>query len=256
MIIKQLSSGFHVLEDSCIGKWQVETGELCHDKFLVPFACEQIPEGGTVIDCGALCGDHSYAYSQKLGKKGTLIAIEPCEAAFSCLAFNAQAFPSVTICVPCAVSNAHGGVVFHKLNEDNAGASIVDIIKSEGSSEVRTVSIDGLIEDGKIRRLDFCKIDCEGWELKILQGAKKSIEKFQPKLLIEINSARLKDHGTTSLDIYQFLAEIDYRWGVVQPDCKDGDPQFDILAYYVGCMDPVFPGEKRPEGLPVKPEGV
>lgn len=247
MIIKQLPSGFHICLDENIGKWQLETGELCHDKFLVPFACEQIPESnGVAIDCGALCGDHSFAYSQRLGPTGTLIAIEPGEAQFHCLAFNMQAAVSKVICVPCAVSNVHGGIGFHKMNDNNVGASVVDILKSEGSSEIRTVSIDGLVEDSKgaIATVDFIKLDVEGWELKALQGAKESIEKFHPKLLIEINSARLKDHGHTPLEIYDFLAGVGYKFSIVQPDCQSSDPQFDILAWHASQEDPIMPRDK------------
>lgn len=246
MKITQLPSGFHVIEDDCIGKWQVETGQLAHDNFLVPFACQQIPEGGVVFDCGALCGDHAVKYSEKLGKKGTLIAIEPGKPQFDCLAFNAQAFVSKVICVPCAVSNNHGGIAYHRLNEDNVGGSMVDILKGDRGEEVRTVSIDGLMEDGKIKRLDFIKLDVEGWELKALQGGKESIEKHHPILLIEINAGRLKDHAHTPLEIYDFLAGIGYKWRMVQGNCKPEDPMFDILSWHESQKDPMMPWDLFP----------
>lgn len=246
MKITQLPSGFHVPEDDCLGKFIVESGELCHDTFLVPVATSQIPEGGVAIDAGAHCGSHSFAYSQKLGKNGTLISIEPGEVAFSCLAFNMQAAVSKVICVPCAVSNVHGGVAFHKINPENVGASMVDILKSEGATEVRTVSIDGIMTDGKIRRLDFCKYDVEGWEVKALQGSRESIVKFHPILMIEINAGRLKDHAQTPLDVYNFLAEVGYKHSIIQSNCKPEDPMFDILSWHHSQKDPIMSWDLHP----------
>lgn len=58
MNIKTITGGYQVPDDSCLGKFQLETDRLDHDRHLVPLACEYIKPGMTVLDAGAFNGDH------------------------------------------------------------------------------------------------------------------------------------------------------------------------------------------------------
>ena len=49
---------------------------------------------------------------------------------------------------------------------------------------METTTIDKLVEELGIERVDFIKADIEGEELNMLKGARKTIEKFKPKLAI------------------------------------------------------------------------
>jgi hypothetical protein len=55
------------------------------------------------------------------------------------------------------------------------------------SMSVLVVSLDDLLTWEGISRLDYLKIDAEGAEQQIIFGAKNTIEKFRPIILIEIN---------------------------------------------------------------------
>jgi len=57
--------------------------------------------------------------------------------------------------------------------------------------QYETKSIDGLVEELNIPRVDFIKIDVEGAELDVLAGAKKTLEKFHPIVVMEFNSYAL-----------------------------------------------------------------
>ncbi|MEW8382582.1 MAG: FkbM family methyltransferase, partial [Candidatus Thiodiazotropha taylori] len=47
-------------------------------------------------------------------------------------------------------------------------------------------TIDSLVDSGEIEKVDFIKLDVEGYELDVLLGAAQSIQKFQPKLAISL----------------------------------------------------------------------
>ena len=47
--------------------------------------------------------------------------------------------------------------------------------------------IDKFVKDHKIKNIDFIKIDVEGHEYEILEGAKNSIKKFKPIIQSEFN---------------------------------------------------------------------
>lgn len=232
MKTKITEEGWHVIEGDLISGWVEETGMLSHDEFLIPLAVANIPVGGIVIDCGAYIGDHTVGYAKKVGTdpNGLVVAIEAGKTAFSCLLRNAEKFEGNVLCMNLALGDIHGGIAYHEVNETNVGASLVNDTPVE-SHEVRTATIDGIIASGDFPRLDFIKIDCEGFEYKILQGAKGALAQFRPMLLIEMNRGRLEDNGSSYVEIYDFLLEQNYAWRICEPQAKGGDEMYNILCW-------------------------
>ncbi len=62
----------------------------------------------------------------------------------------------------------------------------------------------------ELNRMDFVKIDVEGAELFVLKGMMKSLAKFKPDLLIEINEETFNAAGYTTLDVISFLKDLNY----------------------------------------------
>lgn len=231
MNTKQTKEGWMIIEgDTCIGKFIEDSGKLDHDEHLPPLACLNFPEGGVVIDCGALYGDHTIAYCKKVGSEGTVIAIEASKMAYDCLVQNAKQFESPVICVHAVLCQSHGSTALHCVEEGNLGCSHITEDDKKGV-EVRTISIDGLVKDASLSRLDFIKIDCEGFEYQILLGARGSLKQFKPKMMIEINHGALNSQGDNDRKIYDLLLDLGYCWQIVQPQCNGSSPQFDILCW-------------------------
>lgn len=63
----------------------------------------------------------------------------------------------------------------------------------------------------KLERCDFVKIDIEGAELPALQGMRKTISKFKPQLLIEMNRETFLQAGYELEDVLSFLDEFNYK---------------------------------------------
>ena len=83
--------------------------------------------------------------------------------------------------------------------------SIVDF--KDNTEEKRSEIIEIKTLDSFNLEPDFIKIDIQGYEISVLKGASKTLEKFKPTLLIETISAG-KD---ISLDIGKFLAQFGYK---------------------------------------------
>lgn len=240
MKIAQTNEGWYGIEgDSHVFEWMKQNKKLDHDEFLIPIACSNMLPGWVVMDCGALYGDHSIAYARTIGKDGVVIAIEANKMAFDCLVKNAEKFESTVLCMNLALGeDQHGGDAIHIMS-DNVGASQVDTKKDTPENLpanrietiVKTATIDGIAKDADLQVLHFCKIDCEGFEFKILKGAKETLKRFKPILLIEMNSWALSQQDACYKDIYDFLIEMNYAWRIVQPECKGGDQIYDIMAW-------------------------
>lgn len=65
----------------------------------------------------------------------------------------------------------------------------------------RTIKIDDL----NLEECKFIKIDVEGREPKVLEGAQKTINRFRPYILCEINTGALNHHGFTKKDILKYI---------------------------------------------------
>jgi FkbM family methyltransferase len=73
--------------------------------------------------------------------------------------------------------------------------------------DVQTKPLDAFMTEVNLSRLDLIKIDVEGHETKVIEGAKKSIQQFRPALIIEIEQR----HHTTNLnDIIKSIVEMGY----------------------------------------------
>mgnify|MGYP004457105487 CR=1 FL=1 len=62
----------------------------------------------------------------------------------------------------------------------NASGDILSYVSNEGEDTIEVVALDEVIDD----RVTFIKMDIEGSELCALEGAKKIIQKYKPKLAI------------------------------------------------------------------------
>lgn len=229
-MIRQTKEGWWIIDgDSHLGKWIEETGRLDHDFFTIPLACQYIPVGGVVMDCGANVGSHSLGYANKLGSSGTLICIEAGDNAYNALCLNAAKFQSTVMLMNVALGKEHGSWADFIEDPKNFGASEVRPFEGKGS-KVWTASIDGIMKDSNINHLDFVKIDCEGSEVDILEGSRETLKRFKPTLLIEINWPKLAKRGFEPKDVYKVLNELKYGWTIIQPECHALSEQFDVLC--------------------------
>ncbi len=67
------------------------------------------------------------------------------------------------------------------------------------------ITLDEFCEENNLTGVDFMKIDVEGYEFKVLQGAKKLIDGQRPRICIELNEPCLLDTGTSGEEIFQFI---------------------------------------------------
>jgi len=70
------------------------------------------------------------------------------------------------------------------------------------------VTIDSLIDEP----VKLIKIDTEGCELKILQGATNLIKKHSPVIIAEVNNFALEEMGTSKEEIFSYMYSLGYEW--------------------------------------------
>jgi len=154
-----------------------------------------------VFDCGANIGTYTIMFS-KLVPDGKVYAFEP-TSTFDMLDKNMKYHN---------VSN----VVLEKLALSNKVGTLKEkIYRVWGPQPPETIvceftTIDAYCEKNKIEKLDCIKIDTDGFDFEILMGAKKSLRKFSPVLIMEIYEPTLAMHGHTKEEVFEWLKDEGY----------------------------------------------
>jgi len=154
-------------------------------------------DGAVGIDCGANIGVHTIEWATAMTGWGSVIAIEAQERIYYALAGN------------IAINNAFNAIAMHAAVSSVSGVMNIpepDYLKASsfGSLELRQradnefigqpidytdgklVPVQQLaLDDMKLPRVDLIKLDIEGMEMEALEGARQTIERCQPILLIE-----------------------------------------------------------------------
>lgn len=204
-----------LVNDTHISEWVEQHGRLDFDGHLLPRVLPYIKPGMTVVDVGAFIGDHTHAYAKAVigVDSGRVLAFEPNAWPFEALKRNMQGHGHVE-CINKGLSSFPGTMSIEQ--SPNAGASH---LVAGGDVEVTTLDSYGL------HACDLIKIDAEGLEMFILQGAWQTIARHNPVLVLEINLGALAKNGTIPDDIYSWLRLRGYKIHGVEKG-----PQFDIIC--------------------------
>ena len=74
-------------------------------------------------------------------------------------------------------------------------------------------TVDSVVTDQELERVDLIKIDVEGHELRVLSGAVATLERFRPCILIEVFEETLRAQGASAEAVVNFLEEHGYVMG-------------------------------------------
>jgi len=135
--------------------------------------CIQDPsslDAGVIVDIGANVGEFSIAVAPYAKQ---VIAFEPDPLVQEALNANLTRFENVIV-EPIALSNMSGSVPFY-LSTKNADSSFVKPMKYSGIIQVKAQTLDEYIGYKSIDRIDFLKLEAEGWEPEVLEGGKKAL---------------------------------------------------------------------------------
>lgn len=218
--MKILPSGVAVIGgDSHISKWVEQHGTLAiAEDMLKPFK-KYVPEGTTVVDVGANIGDHTVTYSRWVGDSGWVMAFEPYVPTYNCLVYNTRNMANV-LPINKGLSDDHS--IVGVISNDNVGATYLTP-QSLGA-------ITSTLDYYEFSKVSFIKIDVEGYETKVLRGAKVTTAKYRPVMLIEVNYAALVRAGSCVRELFDLISSMDYMIEMTDPRIDWLEPQYDILC--------------------------
>ena len=175
-----LNAGFKWIAGSSIhGCW---LGHYEHDKQDV--VARLLKPGMKVFDIGANAGFYTLAFSRLTGSSGQVWAFEPfAENATNLLHhLRLNTIGNVTL-IQAAVAERPGLAGFQIAHGNSMGMLSANL----NGYLVPTVALDGLIENGTLPFPDLIKMDVEGAESLVLEGAKNLLSQRKAVLLIALH---------------------------------------------------------------------
>lgn len=175
---------------------------------------QHIPAGGVVVDVGASLGDTAATFAEMVGVGGIVHVYEPQFDSFTCLLHNlglSELSAHNTRCHCLALGDRDRRVTF-EIDTNNIGASRLVPVPNATPDAAIVTTLDRNMEACGVDRLDFLKIDAEGWEPLILDGAVATITKFRPAMLIEVNDWPLGKMGFDRYSIFSRLDALGYHY--------------------------------------------
>jgi FkbM family methyltransferase len=176
-----------------------------------------ITPGMKVIDVGANLGVYTLLFASLVGDEGEVFAFEPTPTCIEILTqtIDDNSLGSIVALIPVAVGNQNHSVeltindssAFNSVNSDQS-LEPEQKDKETASLTVDQVSLDEFWKNQSMPIISFIKIDAEGSELKVMQGAETLIKHCQPLIMFE-NSHAGKLTGDQCME---YLVSFDYEF--------------------------------------------
>jgi FkbM family methyltransferase len=202
----------------------------------IEYATAAVPSDGVIIDVGANLGWVAAGFGW-IVPDGRVVAVEASPATYANLSrtIGRSGLENVTL-VNTAVSDKPGTLEFFECEWFSAGSFVKEsTIAADvhvGAVTVPAITIDELVTQQGLERVDLIKIDIEGHELPALRGARATLERFRPSAIVEMNLFTTTSFGhTLPLD---FLSEIcslfpyvyDYRFDLGLFEIRSDDDMY------------------------------
>ena len=191
-----------------------------YSQSIIQYFNSYIEQGMTVIDVGANIGEVTLAAANRVKSTGKVIAFEPVTHIHATLSKNISKNRLHWVePVKLGLSEKSGNAVIYAssngdINElENIGLGT--LYPMEGRrvpiEEIQLASLDSYLTDNPIERLDLIKIDIEGAELPCLLGAKETIQKFKPHIILETQKETYVAAGYSPEDLVEFFSPLKYE---------------------------------------------
>jgi len=154
---------------------------------------------GTYIDIGANIGNHSLFFSKYCNSKN-VYSFEIDENIFNVLKTNIIKNNLNIKAFNIGIGECEKFVNISHIDPNNTG--ITKIIDEVG--DIKVIPLDNM----DINDVTLIKIDVEGYELNVLKGCVKTIEKYKPVLVVELQTIELFNEFNDLVKEYGYFSDV------------------------------------------------
>ncbi len=186
---------------------------------------KSLKPGMVFLDIGAHHGIFSVVAAKRMAGEGQVIAFEPSPREhrrlnlhFRWNGLRCARAEQIAVGSDCGESPffevVEGDATRGGLRPPESGDAVVGI-------PVKTISLDQYVSEQRLPRVDFIKLDVEGGELEVIQGAIKILTEHRPVVLCEVLDAATRPWGYAARQIILSLQAHGFNWYELN---SDGSP--------------------------------
>lgn len=199
-----------------------------------------IKNAAVIFDVGANIGTTTLFFAQK-NPRATIYAFEPHPDTFIRLKENIALNDfSNTLLINEGLGEKMEYLNLYEVNSSNPGMNRIKRKDNDHDYPFKTVyinTIDQFVKVNKIEKIDFIKIDVEGFELSVLKGAEETLKASKPIIFLELDDNNLQENGATAKTLIEFLMAVGYQQiyracsqQPVTANTNFGNCHFDVIA--------------------------
>jgi len=161
-----------------------------HEPLTTELIKNIVKEGMTCIDLGSNLGYYTLLESKLVGNSGKVFAFEPSPITYENFKKNLEINHITNVYhYNVALGNINGKIKFLVSKMSNWCRIVDDSKKTldDNIIEVPMLTLDDFSTKNKLEKIDFIRMDIEGYESKAYSGMTEIIKKFKPELYMEIH---------------------------------------------------------------------
>lgn len=179
--------------------------------YFIKNYCKQ---GMVCLDVGANFGYYSVLIAKLVQETGSVLSFEPSSIFRSRLIANIQLnnFKNITT-FDIGLSDKREILEIY-IGSQTATMHWIDGEDGQLSpmkEKIDLETLDNVIKERSISRIDFIKVDIDGHEYRFLQGAIETIRQFKPVILLEVNNMHYWKAGVDIFDFYELVIKLGYN---------------------------------------------
>jgi FkbM family methyltransferase len=181
-------------------------GEWAGDE--LSFLENLLKPGMCVLDIGAFIGTHTLAFARLVGESGQVHSFEPRKEIYEVLCSNIEANQLKHVkALNMGLSDSEGAISLQSVDiteNSNFGGLSIETPVNDTTPDMYSVPI-STVDMLDVAKVDFMKLDVEGMERRVLEGATAVITRDQPIIFCECNSL------SSGYEIVDFCKPHNYR---------------------------------------------
>lgn len=219
-----------------------------YDAPLSAFIQRSVQPGMCCLDVGSNIGLVAVNLARRVGPTGKVHCFEPLPHLLDRLRTHVERnqYQKIVRIHPLALSNKTGTALINMADDLLPNQGMASLVVAghpdlQRHLEVQTVTLDEFSAAERVERIALIKMDVQGAEPLVLEGARETLKRDMPDLLMEVSPLDLASLGKTSRDLIAQLEGLDYRCylltngGTVGAQMSASDTPKDLWVDNVYC---------------------
>lgn len=178
-----------------------------------------VRSGSVALDIGANIGAHTMFLARLVGAEGRVIAFEPTDWAFSKLSENLALNPDLkrrVLARQAMLVDRAGKAPESEIYASwplAGGEGLHPRLRGRAMSarNARATTLDLFLEEAGVERVDFIKLDVDGYECRVLDGGMRTLTRYRPVIITELSPYILEERGDSVDKLLDLFKNAGYR---------------------------------------------